>query len=142
MIGAFTSSLSGLDAASKRFEVASANIVHAFDTSPSTRDRVSPVAPSDAVRAYQNTFRPRDVVQTTTADGGTHAQTRERDPATVPAYRPDDPKAGTSGLVDRPNVDVASEFVNIIFAQRAYEAALKAIQAREQVLGVTIDARS
>jgi flagellar basal-body rod protein FlgC len=142
LIGAFSSPVSGIDAAAKRFEVASTNVVHAFDTSPPSRDRVSPVAPVDAARAYQQSFRPRDVVQTTTADGGTRAETRERDPATVPAYQPDDPNADKDGLVARPNVDVASEFVSIILAQRAYEAALKAAQVREQVLGITIDARS
>lgn len=143
MIGSFSTSLSGLDAATKRFEVAASNIVNAFDTSPYQPQSVAPVAPAAAAQAYQgNRFQPHDVVQTTTADGGTRANVVDRQPATQPAYMPNDPNANQNGLVSRPNVDMASEFVNIIFAQRAYDASIKAIQTRDQVLGVTIDARS
>ncbi len=143
MIGSFFTSLSGIDAAAKRFEVASANVVHAFDTVPGPSSVVTPIDRIEAVRAYGGSgFRPRDAVQTATADGGTKVDTPERDPATKPAYKPDDPNADKNGLVSRPNVDLASEFVNIILAQRAYEAGLKVLQARDQVLGTTIDARS
>jgi flagellar basal-body rod protein FlgC len=143
VIGSFSPVLSGIGAAAKRFDVASSNIVHAFDTGPSHPGRVSPVGPAEAARAYRDpVYRPRDVVQTTNADGGTRADTVERKPAEKPAYKPDDPFADKEGLVARPNVDLASEFVNIILAQRAYEAAFKALAARDKVLGVTIDARS
>ena len=62
--------------------------------------------------------------------------------AATSAAKVGDPNANKDGLVSRPNVDVASEFVNIILAQRAYEASLKVLETRDQVLGTTIDARS
>lgn len=143
MIGSFATSVSGINAAVKRVEVAASNVVNAHDTSPLHDNRVTPVSPAEAAQAYRNpAFRPRDVVQTSVEGGGTRADTVERDPPSKPAYAPDDPFANKDGLVARPNIDVATEFVNIILAQRAYEAAFKALHAREQVLGVTIDARS
>jgi len=60
----------------------------------------------------------------------------------VHEYAPDDPNANEDGVVARPNVDIAQELVDIIVAQRAYEAAIKASQARDETLGITIDARS
>lgn len=141
MIGSFFTSLSGISAASKRVDVASSNIVNAFDTGPAPSASPPPVGPSEAARAY-SVFQPHDVVQTATADGGTQADVVDRKPASKPAYSPDDPNANKDGLVSRPNVDVASEFVNIIFAQRAYEASIKAQTARDNALGTIINARS
>ncbi len=145
MIGSFYTSISGLTAATRRVEVASSNIVNAFDDAPGpgVGVPVPAVGPAAAAQAYGNlAFKPRDVVQTTTADGGTRADTVDRQPASTPVYMPDHPNADSQGLVSRPNVDVASEFVNMILAQRAYEASLKALQTRDQMLGTTIDARS
>jgi flagellar basal-body rod protein FlgC len=117
--------------------------VHARDTGPpedSTIQRVA--APDDARGREEPLYRPRDVVQVAVEGGGTKAVTVERDPPARTDYAPDDPNAGSDGTVSRPNVDIASEFVGITLAQRAYQAAIKVIRARDQMLGTTIDARS
>ena len=142
MIGANVA-VSGMTAAAKRVDVAAANIVNARDTGPPEEAKVKPVGgPSPPSAANDELYRPRDVVQTTVEGGGTRAEERLRDPSAVTEFAPDDPNAGADGTVARPNVDIASEFVDITLAQRAYEAAIKAFQTRDQILGTTIDARS
>jgi len=143
MIGSSSLPISGIAAAAKRVDVAAANIVHARDSGPPASSKVKPVKdPNETEKQHDPLYRPRDVLQATTADGGTRAYERERTPAEVHEYAPDDPNANEDGVVARPNVDIAQELVDIIVAQRAYEAAIKASQARDETLGVTIDARS
>ncbi len=65
----------------------------------------------------------------------------------VPTEQSGDPiqgKAGEQGLgllaqgfVESSNVQLVDEFVNLIVAQRAYEANSKAIQASDEMLGIT-----
>jgi flagellar basal-body rod protein FlgC len=132
-----------MQAASKRIEVAAANIVNAHDTAPPRKEPVRPVggaaesAPSD-----DGLYRPGRVLQTTVEDGGTRAHVLTKEPARHTDFAPNEPMANEEGLVDRPNIDIASELVDTMLAQRAYEAAIKAVQARDRVLGITIDARS
>jgi flagellar basal-body rod protein FlgC len=142
MIGS-TAAVSGVAAAAKRIDVAAANIAHVRDTGPPAEPKVKPVAGiAEARERDDKLYRPAEVLQTTVEGGGTRAEVREREPAAEPAFAPDDPNAGDDGTVARPSIDIASEFVDITLAQRAYEAAIKALRVRDQVLGTTIDARS
>ncbi|MBI3408773.1 MAG: flagellar basal body rod protein FlgC [Planctomycetes bacterium] len=47
-------------------------------------------------------------------------------------FQPGHPDAGSDGLVQMPNVQVPLEMVNLITANRAYEANLKVLQAFRQ----------
>ena len=135
--------ISGMNAASKRVEVAAANIVNAHDTAPQRKEPVKPVGgAAQAAPKDDGLYRPHRVLQSTVEGGGTRAHVVEKDPARHTDYAPDEPMANEQGLVDRPNVDIASELVDTMLAQRAYEAAIKAVQARDHILGITIDARS
>jgi flagellar basal-body rod protein FlgC len=135
--------ISGMQAAAKRVEVAAANIVNAHDTAPPRKEPVKPVGGAAAAAPHDDgLYRPGRVHQSTVEGGGTRAHVVEKEPARRTEYAPDDTQANDQGLVDRPNVDVAMELVDTIAAQRAYEAAIKALQARDRVLGITIDARS
>ena len=140
MIGS-NAAVSGIAAAAKRVDVAAANVAHVRDTGPPAEPKVKPVAGVSETRD-DKLYRPMEVVQTTVEGGGTRAEVRQREPASEPFFAPDDPNAGKDGTVARPNIDIASEFVDITLAQRAYEAAIKAFRVRDQVLGTTIDARS
>jgi flagellar basal-body rod protein FlgC len=135
--------VSGMNAAAKRLDVAAANIVNAHDTAPPRKEPVKPVGGPAASGGHDDgLYRPRRVIQSTVEGGGTRAQVVEKEPARRTDFAPDEPMANEEGLVDRPNIDIASELVDTIMAQRAYEAAIKAVQARDHVLGITIDARS
>jgi flagellar basal-body rod protein FlgC len=142
MIG-FSTAVSGMQAAERRVDAAASNIVNALDTAPHRSAPVKPVggvAPSPQMD--DGLYRPVDVWQSTQEGGGTKSQYVGRDPSRKTEPAPGDPNADNQGLVDRPNVDFANEFVNVIQAQHAYEAAVKAAQTRDEVLGTTIDARS
>ncbi len=49
--------------------------------------------------------------------------------------------AVAQGFVETSNVKLVDEFVNLIVAQRAYEASAKAIQAADEMLGITNNLR-
>jgi len=141
MIG-LTTAVSGMQAAERRVDASASNIVNAFDTVPH-REPVKPIGGlSGASGVGDGLYQPVDVWQSTQEGGGTKAQYIGRDPSRTTEPAPGDPRANDQGLVDRPNVDFANEFVNVIEAQHAYEAAVKAVQTRDQMLGTTIDARS
>ena len=69
----------------------------------------------------------------------------------VPTDRSGDPNPGkpgeqglgllAQGFVEASNVALVDEFVNLIVAQRAYEANSKAIQASDEMLGITNNLR-
>ncbi len=79
-------------------------------------------------------FRPSRVEQTSLAGGGVVAREVAKSPASVLVYQPDDSHADAEGLVPRPNVNLAEEFVNQILAQRAYEASARLIAAEDRRL--------
>lgn len=47
-------------------------------------------------------------------------------------------KVGAILTADRPGVDLATEFVNLILARTAYEASLKVVSASEQMSGALL----
>jgi len=142
MIG-FSVAVSGMNAADRRVDVAAANIVNALDTVPHRKEPVQPVGGVAAAPPKDDgLYRPVDVWQSTVEGGGTKAQDVPRDPGRTTQYQPDNPQADQQGLVDMPRIDIASELVDTILAQHAYEAAIKAVQTRDQMLGTAIDARS
>jgi flagellar basal-body rod protein FlgC len=54
-------------------------------------------------------------------------------------YDPGHPDADADGYVQMPNVDSVSEMVDLISAQRAYEANVTAMQAAKQVFAKTLE---
>lgn len=45
------------------------------------------------------------------------------------------PGVRVGAIVSAPGVDLANEFVNLVLAQRAYEASLKAVSASDRMMG-------
>jgi flagellar basal-body rod protein FlgC len=142
MIG-FNVAVSGMNAADRRVDAAAANIVNAPDTAPHRKEPVTPVGnTSPPPPKDDGLYQPVDVRQSSQEGGGTAARTVDRTPARQAVYRPDDSQANDQGMVDMPRVDLPSEMIDTMLAQQAYEAAIKAVQTRDQMLGTTIDARS
>jgi flagellar basal-body rod protein FlgC len=54
-------------------------------------------------------------------------------------YDPGHPDADADGYVAMPNVDTVTEMVDLIGAQRAYEANVTAMQAAKQMFTRTLD---
>ena len=54
-------------------------------------------------------------------------------------HDPGHPDAGADGYVEMPNVDSVSEMVDLISAQRAYEANVTAMQAAKQMFTKTLE---
>jgi flagellar basal-body rod protein FlgC len=54
-------------------------------------------------------------------------------------YDPGHPDADGDGYVQMPNVDAVSEMVDLISAQRAYEANVTAMQAAKQMFSKTLE---
>ena len=64
---------------------------------------------------------------------------REDDTVGPKTYEPGHPDADAYGYVQRPNVNVIAEMVNMISATRSYEANITAMQATQSMMQRTLD---
>ncbi len=119
--------LSGLNAASLRAGAAAANIANARTSGALT--------PDDGPSAYT----PVDVVATSQGDAGTDARLAPRTPATYTAYDPNASYANADGLVAIPNVDEATEIVNLKQAALAYKANAAVIRVTDDLQRELLD---
>ena len=68
------------------------------------------------------------------APGGVRVAGVAEDPSPLKlAYDPDHPDANAQGYVEKPNVDVVTEMVDMISASRSYEANVTAINASKDM---------
>jgi flagellar basal-body rod protein FlgC len=133
MVDAVSVSLSALRANGIKAGVAANNIASAQATGA-----VNP-GPGD-----RTAYTPQDVVMVSNASGGVNATVAPRDPATVLAYDPNALEANDDGLIAVPNVDLASEIVDLQFAEAAYKASLavlKTVRDMDEDLLSTFDER-
>jgi flagellar basal-body rod protein FlgC len=122
MIGAISTALSGLMAASKKADASASNIANM--SSAGSLDPNSPNQPYSAVTTVQT-------ANGTT--GGVSATNIVKQPGFVPAYSPDSPFANEQGLVGAPNVDLTEEVVNLKLAEISYKASIKALQVAQDM---------
>ncbi len=119
--------LSGLVSASNQVQIASSNIVNANNTS-----RIDDG--SDAARlAAKKAFQPQRAQQSPLAGGGVMTTAVPVKPAQLVAFSPGDPNANTEGLVNFPNVSLATEFVNLILAEQAFKASAALIRTADEI---------
>ena len=122
MINPIASSLSGLQAASKKASVAANNIVNA--------DSVGSLDPNSPNQAYAAQV----TVDKSLGDGsGVETVTLKRDPPFVPNFEPDSPFANSDGMVNAPNVNVDEELLNLKKAEQSYQANAIAMRAGVQM---------
>lgn len=60
-------------------------------------------------------------------------RSRALTPGHVPAYEPDSPDADADGLVGAPNVDLASNIVELTQAEHAYKANLATLRTLDEL---------
>lgn len=117
-----------MQAAATRLEASASNIANASSSGP------VPNA-SGATTAYA----PVTVTQSDVKGGGVSARiTNAADPY-VTAYDPSAPDANAEGMVADPNVDMASELVNVMSARISYEASAKTMKVANDMLKTTLD---
>lgn len=129
-------SASGLAAERLRMEVAANNIANAHTTrttegGPFRRQQVS------FATVVDDAIQRDDAPQLQLA--GVQVVGVSADPSEFPrVYQPGHPDAGPDGFVAFPNVQVATEMVDLIAASRAYEANLNALQSFRTVTESTL----
>lgn len=121
MIGAISTALTGLFAASKRVEASANNVANA--SSAGSLDPAHPRQPYQALTT----------VQTANESGGTSATNIPKKPGFVNAYAPDSPFANEEGLVGAPNVDLTEEAVNLKIAEITYKANASVIRTASEM---------
>lgn len=121
MIGAISTAISGLFAASKRVEASASNIANI--SSAGALDPKDGRAPYSALTTIQKS---NDV-------GGVQAENITKDPGFVPAYDPDSPFANEDGLIGVPNTNLIEDVVNLKVAETAYKANLATIKTANEM---------
>lgn len=141
MFGAIQNAVSGLQASAKRVQASASNIANARDSIAMKDARIDPVqmAPAVGPNGGNNVYEPITVQQESVEGGGTRASFVPINPPHVAVYAPDDPLADSQGMVARPNVDMATELVNMRQAETAYRANVKTIQTENEMLGALLD---
>jgi flagellar basal-body rod protein FlgC len=125
---------SGLSAASLRLDVAASNIANALTTGPlpATSGSGTPSGGADSSSNGANlpsVYIPLQVNQADQSGGGTVATASAVSPGFVAQSDPGAWFANQDGLVAAPNVDLASEFVQLLTAKYAFAANAKVVQS-------------
>lgn len=121
MIGAISTALTGLMAATKKVEASASNIANMG--SAGSLDPANPNQPYEALTT----------VQSANGSGGVTATNIPKTPGFVNAYAPDSPFANSEGLVGAPNVDLAEEAVNLKIAEISYKANISVLKAADSM---------
>lgn len=124
-------SASGLKAAATRLEASASNIANALSSGPLPDS-------SGATSAYT----PVTVKQSDVRGGGVTARIVNAATPHVPSYDPSSPDADADGMVASPNVDMATELVNVMTARMSYEASVKTMKVANDMMKTTLDAFS
>lgn len=140
-------SLSGLNAATKRVEASSSNIANmrtstglkAAEAEAATQTQGSG---TPAAGTQFDGFKPFRVLEQTIKSGGVRAEVFEDQNFFVPVFDPTNPVADPDGMVAMPNVNPAEEIVNLKLAKHAYSANLEALRTGDEMLGELLDRKT
>jgi flagellar basal-body rod protein FlgC len=116
---------SGLNVATLRLQVAANNIANSLSDGP------MPDAANAA--AFPAAYTPLHVDQTGVVGGGTRATVNQVSPAAVSTFDPTAPFADSNGMVASPNVDLASEIVQLMLARYSFAANAQVIRTDAQM---------
>jgi flagellar basal-body rod protein FlgC len=124
---------SGLSAASLRLDVAASNIANALTTGPlpATSGSDAPGGANSSSNGVNlpSVYIPLQVNQADQSGGGTVATASAVSPGFVAQSDPGAWFANQDGLVAAPNVDLASQFVQLLTAKYAFAANAKVVQS-------------
>lgn len=143
----FSIATSGLSAASWRVSVAASNIANVRTTGPLPASGASAGAASSSTSsAYPAAYVPLRVDQVDQSSGSTPGGTAATVSTVSPSYTaqsdPSAPYANQDGLVAAPNVDLASEFVQLATAKYSFIANAKVIQAYSETTESLLDIKT
>ena len=144
MFGGMEISASALTAQRLRFNVTAENLANAettktADGTPYRRKEVTLEAVGDA-SGFGSQLSKAMGGGSGVAPGGVQATAITEDQtAGKLVYDPSHPDANAQGYVRMPNVDTVTEMVDLIDAQRAYEANVTAMSASKQMFAKTLE---
>ncbi len=121
MIGAISTALTGMFAATKRVEASASNIANM--SSAGSLDPSSPNQPYEALTT----------IQTASGTGGVTATNIPKSPGVVNAYAPDSPFANGEGMIGVPNSDLTEDVMNLKLAEVAYKANIATIKTASEM---------
>lgn len=124
-------SASGLTAERLRMDVISNNIANAHST------RTPEGGPYQRHRVVFSAMAPRSFGESGSGVTAVAIQKDER-PGNV-VHEPDHPDADEAGYVTYPNVDIATEMVDMISASRAYQANVVAMQSAKNMVAHALE---
>jgi len=138
---------SGLSAASLRVSVAASNIANVQTTGPLPASGGSSPSPGAGIApTFPAAYVPLRVDQVSQSSGstpgGTVATVSTVSPSFTAQSDPGAPYANQDGLVAAPNVDLASEFVELAAAKYSFIANAKVIQAYSETTESLLDITS
>lgn len=119
--------LSGVTAATRRFEVAASNIANVRSTGA-----------TDAARGPAP-YTPLEVNQRPNASGGVVATISSSSRAALLQYDPGAPYADARGYVASPAVDMIGEVVDLVSARHAFDANLAVLRSDTKMMKDVLD---
>ena len=122
--------LSGMRAAAARLQAAASNIANA-----QTNGRI----PAGGAAQPGDVYQPVDVVQIDQKGGGVATSYAPRAGAYSMVPDANSPFADADGNVAAPDVDLATEMVNVILAKYQFAASTKIVEADDQMQKATLD---
>ncbi|BAI74175.1 flagellar basal-body rod protein (plasmid) [Azospirillum sp. B510] len=133
MVGSIGIALGGLTAQTRRLDASASNVANVRSTSAVPAKDGS----TDGKRAA---YQPLAVAQT---DGnpGTRTTFTPITPAYLQEYAPDDSAANGSGMVAAPNVDLATERITQMAANRAYGANVAVVRTQDEMMKSLLDSK-
>ena len=143
LFGGLEISASGLTAERLRMDVSAENLANAQTTRGTDGQpyRRKEVVLQEAAGSFGASLSAAMGPNQGTQGGGVEVAGVVQDTATPlkRVYDPGHPDADAQGYVSMPNVDTVTEMVDLISAQRAYEANVTAMQAAKQMFSKTLE---
>jgi flagellar basal-body rod protein FlgC len=128
---ASTIGLSGMQAATRRVEAVATNVANGQSSG------TLPGAPGGP--GTNPAFEPVRVTLSEGASGGVTASLSRDASAVSPVYDPTSPNANAAGMVGMPEVDLATQAVDLIAAKLQYEASAKIVRAARDMEKTALD---
>ena len=146
-MSALSIATSGLSAASLRLNVTASNIANVRTTGPLPATGGSGTSGGTGTSSNNSTFpaayvplRVNQVDQSSgSTPGGTVATVSTVSPSFVAQFDPSAPFANQDGLVAAPNIDLASQFIQLLTAKYDFAANAKVIQAYDDTTKSLLD---
>jgi len=125
--------LSGIKAALQRFDAAANNIANVRSYGP---------LPGAAAAGYPAAYTPVDVVQLSVSGGGVVSRVINSPRGPIAYYDPSAPYADADGMVAAPDIDLASEMVNLVTAELDFAANLMVLRAESEMMASLFDIKT